>query len=322
MVSAYIPPIRVPIDESTIPHTRGLAAPPFPQKLALAIPTLCEAGNLSALLDRVRVALDPLNVDYEILIVDDDSCDGTAEIVSTLAQQDPRIRLLVRKGQRGLSGAILHGWENTDAAIVGVMDADFQHPPELLPELTAAIASGCDLVIGSRYTPGGGLGDWNVFRKLLSAAAVWATWPIQRLGLRAKDPMSGFFFVRRDCLDGDRVSAGRLQVAAGNSGARAHLIDSRNSVCLRPALPRREQGQYEGCSRLRPPACAALSQQIRVESSGTGEHFRLSGSDLPDQSAGNAQRITRNPTTPRKNTSAMRMPGSRLTSGTRSLAPT
>jgi dolichol-phosphate mannosyltransferase len=202
MVSAYIPPIRVPIDQSTIPHTRGLAAPPFPQKLALAIPTLCEAGNLSALLDRVRFALDPLNVDYEILIVDDDSCDGTAEIVSTLAQQDPRIRLLVRRGQRGLSGAILHGWENSDAAIVGVMDADFQHPPELLPELTAAIASGCDLAIGSRYTPGGGLGDWNVFRKLLSAAAVWATWPIQRLGLRARDPMSGFFFVRRDCLTG------------------------------------------------------------------------------------------------------------------------
>jgi dolichol-phosphate mannosyltransferase len=202
MVSAYIPPIRVAFDKSTIPSSRGLAAPPFPQKLALAIPTLCEAGNLSALLDRVRGALDPLNVDYEILIVDDDSCDGTAEIVSTIAQQDPRIRLLVRKGQRGLSGAILHGWDNTDASIVGVMDADFQHPPELLPELTAAIASGCDLVIGSRYTPGGGLGDWNVFRKLLSAAAVWATWPIQRLGLRAKDPMSGFFFVRRDCLTG------------------------------------------------------------------------------------------------------------------------
>lgn len=128
MVSASLNPIRVTIDEPTIPQPRGLATPRFPQKLALAIPTLCEAGNLSALLDRVRGALDPLNFDYEILIVDDDSCDGTAEIVSALAQQDPRIRLLVRKGQRGLSGAILHGWENTNATIVGVMDADFQHP--------------------------------------------------------------------------------------------------------------------------------------------------------------------------------------------------
>jgi|SRR5579863_8411573 len=202
MVSAFVPPIRAAIGESTIPQHREVGSTRFPQKLALAIPTLCEAGNLSTLLDRVRSALDPLQIDYEILIVDDDSCDGTAEIVAALAKEDPRIRLLVRKGQRGLSGAILHGWENTDAEIVGVMDADLQHPPELLPELAAAIASGCDLVIGSRYTPGGALGEWNLLRKLLSAGAVWATWPIQRLGLRAKDPMSGFFFVRRDCLTG------------------------------------------------------------------------------------------------------------------------
>ncbi len=177
-------------------------SPVCERKLALAIPTLCEAGNLPDLLDRVRAVLDPLKVDYEILIVDDDSRDGTAEIVSMVAKDDPRIRLIVRKGQRGLSGAILHGWENSDAAIVGVMDADFQHPPEVLAELTRAIASGCDLVIGSRYTRGGGLGRWNIIRRLVSAAAVWATWPIQRMGIRAKDPMSGFFIVRRDCLKG------------------------------------------------------------------------------------------------------------------------
>jgi dolichol-phosphate mannosyltransferase len=176
--------------------------PVIQRKLALAIPTLCEAANLQALLCRIRAVLDPLNIDYEILVVDDDSGDCTTEIVSTFAEEDPRIRLLVRKGQRGLSGAILHGWENSDASIVGVMDADFQHPPELLVELATAIASGCDLVIGSRYTSGGGVGDWNIFRKMLSAAAVWATWPIQRVGLRAKDPMSGFFLVRRDCLKG------------------------------------------------------------------------------------------------------------------------
>ena len=81
--------------------------------------------------------LDPLNFAYEILIVDDDSCDGTGDVVSAIAQEDPRVRLLVRKGERGLSGRILHGWQHTDATIVGVMDADLQHPPELLPELTA-----------------------------------------------------------------------------------------------------------------------------------------------------------------------------------------
>ncbi len=197
----FFPQTDNEVQEAAFSHD-GLFRTAFRRKLALVIPTLYEAGNLLALLDRVRDALDPLDLDYEILIVDDDSCDGTVDIVRALAQEDPRIRLLVRTGQRGLSGAILHGWENTDAAIVGVMDADFQHPPELLPELTAAIALGCDLVIGSRYTPGGKLGKWNPFRKLLSAVAVWATWPIQRVGLRAKDPMSGFFFVRRDCLAG------------------------------------------------------------------------------------------------------------------------
>lgn len=71
----------------------------------------------------------------------------------------------------------------------------------MLPKLLSAIQGGRDLVIGSRYTPGGDLGKWNPARKLLSAAAVWVTWPLQRSRLRAKDPMSGFFLVRRSCLD-------------------------------------------------------------------------------------------------------------------------
>jgi dolichol-phosphate mannosyltransferase len=169
-------------------------------KLALVIPTLCEAENIAGLLDHVRSVLDPLRISYEILVVDDDSCDGTAAVVSAIAEEDPRVRLLVRKGERGLSGAILHGWERTDASVLAVMDADLQHPPELLPHLIAAMKEGRDLVIGSRYTPGGDLGQWNPVRRLLSAAAVWVTLPLQRRKLRAKDPMSGFFLVRRRCL--------------------------------------------------------------------------------------------------------------------------
>jgi dolichol-phosphate mannosyltransferase len=171
-----------------------------PEKLALVIPTLDEAENISGLLDHVRTVLSQIGIPFEILVVDDDSRDGTGGLVSAIAKRDPRIRLLVRKGERGLSGAILHGWQNTDAPLLGVMDADLQHPPELLPDLIAAISDGSDLVIGSRYTPGGDLGGWNPFRKLLSAVAVWVTWPLQRARLRAKDPMSGFFLVRRRCL--------------------------------------------------------------------------------------------------------------------------
>jgi dolichol-phosphate mannosyltransferase len=193
-----IPFVGAPSDSWLLQRFR----PHMRQKLALVIPTLCEEGNVGALLCRVRKALDPLDLNYEILVVDDDSRDGTAEIVTAISREDSRVRLLVREGKTGLSGAILHGWRHTDAPIVGVMDADLQHPPELLPELASVIFSGHDLAIGSRYAPGGGLGRWNPARKLLSAAAAGMTLPIQRTGLRAGDPMSGFFFVRRECLDG------------------------------------------------------------------------------------------------------------------------
>jgi dolichol-phosphate mannosyltransferase len=177
----------------------------MPQKaaqatLALVIPTLREADNIHGLLDRLRSVLDPLNVPYELLVVDDDSHDGTEEIVTAISQQDPRVRLLIRKGERGLSGAILYGWQHTNAEIVGVIDADLQHPPELLPQLLAAIQSGSDLAIGSRYTAGGELGSWNPLRKLVSASATRVTWPLQRPGIHAKDPMSGYFMVRSECL--------------------------------------------------------------------------------------------------------------------------
>jgi dolichol-phosphate mannosyltransferase len=171
------------------------------ENLALTIPTLREAENIHGLLDHVRSVLDPIGILYEILVVDDDSGDGTEEIVTAISKEDRRVRLLVRKGQRGLSGAILYGWQNTDATILGVMDADLQHPPELLPSLIASIRAGHDLAIGSRYVAGGQLGDSNPIRKLLSAAAVWVTWPIQRGGLFANDPMSGFFLIRRECVE-------------------------------------------------------------------------------------------------------------------------
>jgi dolichol-phosphate mannosyltransferase len=194
---SYMPP------EGAAMRPEGQAGPEAraQARLALVIPTLREAENIRGLLGHIRSVLDPVGIDYEILVVDDDSRDGTEEIVAAIAADDPRVRLLVRKGERGLSGAVLYGWRHTDAAILGVMDADLQHPPELLPALIAAILAGNDLAIGSRYTQGGVLGAWNPVRKLLSKAAVWVTWPIQRSGIRAKDPMTGFFMVRRECLD-------------------------------------------------------------------------------------------------------------------------
>ena len=171
-------------------------------KLAVVIPTLGEAGNLPTLLERLTSTLDPLHLAFELIVVDDDSRDGTEQIVQAAAQHDPRIRLLVRKGVRGLAGAVTYGWQHSDAAILGVMDADLQHPPELLPDLWRAIQMGADLAIASRYAPRGNRPNWNRFRHLISHLAIWTTWPLQRTGIRVHDPMSGFFLVRREVITG------------------------------------------------------------------------------------------------------------------------
>lgn len=176
---------------------------PMIQKFCLVIPTLNEAGNIPVLLDRAQAALAPLGIDYEILIVDDDSQDGTATVVQQYAREDSRIRLLVRKGERGLAGAVIYGWQHTDADLLGVMDADLQHPPETLRQLLAEARQGNDLVIASRYANGQSVRNWNRLRLAISRCSTWATVPLQKKrGVRVKDPLSGFFVVRRQCIDG------------------------------------------------------------------------------------------------------------------------
>jgi dolichol-phosphate mannosyltransferase len=170
-------------------------------KVALIIPTLRESQNVRILLPQLRAVMARVCQSFEIIVVDDDSRDGTEELVRAIAAEDARVRLVVRRGERGLSGAILHGWQQTDAGILGVMDADLQHPPELLPKLFEAMVNGCDLAIGSRYAPGGCLKAWYPTRKAISAIAVWMTYPLQKDGLRVKDPMSGFLMVRRRCVE-------------------------------------------------------------------------------------------------------------------------
>ncbi len=187
---------------TTLPLPGASNDPSEQQKLALAIPTLSEAANIARLLRDVHSALEPLRICYEIIVVDDDSRDGTAAVVAAIAREDSRVRLLVRKGERGLAGAILDGWRQIGAEVLGVMDADFQHPPDLLPELVAAIRGGSDLAIGSRYAPGGRPGRWNRARRLASALALGMTWPLLNKERRASDPLSGFFLVRRRCLQG------------------------------------------------------------------------------------------------------------------------
>jgi dolichol-phosphate mannosyltransferase len=171
-------------------------------KLALVIPTLNEAGNIQTLLNRLQNALATVDLDYELLVVDDNSPDGTADVVSHYAESDRRVRLMVRKRERGLAGAVIHGWSHTDANLLGVIDADLQHPPEVIPQLLAAIDGDVDIAIGSRYATRNKISNWSKARQLISRLGTWATMPLQRRsGVRVKDPLSGLFIVRRECLE-------------------------------------------------------------------------------------------------------------------------
>lgn len=170
------------------------------RRFGLVIPTLNEAGNIPVLLDRIHAALEPLQIEHELIIVDDDSSDGTAAVASEYAARDPRVKVFVRKGQKGLAGAVIHGWEHTQADLLGVIDADLQHPPEVLPALIEPILKGADLAIASRYLNGNGVGQWNKFRLFASRCGTLATAPLQR-NVKVKDPLSGFFVVRRQCID-------------------------------------------------------------------------------------------------------------------------
>jgi dolichol-phosphate mannosyltransferase len=172
------------------------------EKLGLVVPTLNEAGSIAAALHRVRASLDPLGVSYDVTVVDDDSCDGTSQVVQELAAQDPRVKMLVRRGERGLAGAVIYGWQHTDAELLAVMDADLQHPPELLPDLLKAMQQGYDIAVASRYVSGDAVRGWNPLRRVVSMLGTWVTIPLQKRNIRIKDPLSGFFVVRRNCIAG------------------------------------------------------------------------------------------------------------------------
>ena len=138
--------------------------------------------------------------DFEIVVVDDASADGTAERVESLAHDIP-VRVLRRPGRLGLATAVLDGWAIARGDVWGVMDADLQHPPETLTALAAAIHQGADLAIGSRYVPGGGTSDWTWMRRFISRSATHMAATVLPLKLAAVgDPMSGMFMVRASAL--------------------------------------------------------------------------------------------------------------------------
>ncbi|MEW6249741.1 MAG: polyprenol monophosphomannose synthase [Planctomycetota bacterium] len=165
--------------------------------VSVVVPTYREAENLALLVPRIAAALAGHVGSYEIIIVDDDSRDGTAELVPQLAERFP-VRLITRVGERGLSTAVLRGFGEARGEVLVCMDADLSHSPEALPALLEALREpGVEFVIGSRYVEGGGIDEeWGVFRRLNSRVATLLARPFTS----ARDPLAGFFAVPRAVL--------------------------------------------------------------------------------------------------------------------------
>ena len=167
-------------------------------KLSIIVPTYNEADNVEELVRLLDAALK--GQAWEVIFVDDDSTDGTHEIVRDLAQRDHRVRGLRRIGRRGLSSACVEGMLATSAPVVAVMDADLQHDERILPQMLETLETGGhDLVVGSRYVSGGGLGDWDERRAAISRFSNWLAQRVTKVQLA--DPMSGFFMLRREILN-------------------------------------------------------------------------------------------------------------------------
>jgi dolichol-phosphate mannosyltransferase len=169
------------------------------RKISIVIPTYNEKDNIEPLLSRVGAVLQPY--DYEILIIDDNSSDGTVELALEMASRYP-LRVISRKTERGLASAVARGFVESYGEIVGVMDADLQHPPEVLIPMIKAVEKGADVAVASRYIAGGGCQDWSRLRILESKIATLFAHLFLRSARKVKDPMSGYFMVKRQTIDG------------------------------------------------------------------------------------------------------------------------
>lgn len=166
--------------------------------LSIVIPTFNEKDNVSIIAERIGKVLSN-EIPYEIIFVDD-STDETPENLAQLAARDKNVRFENRTGERGLGTAVVKGFDMARGDVIAVMDADLQHPPEMLAPMLKTIDSGMDIVIPSRFVPGGDDGGLNFFRKIVSATARYAGKFMLKALRGISDPTSGFFMFRQSVI--------------------------------------------------------------------------------------------------------------------------
>jgi dolichol-phosphate mannosyltransferase len=181
---------------------------PHDPLVSMVVPTYNERERLEQFIRTLVGVLERAGLDGEIIIVDDNSPDGTGLLADSLATQLP-VRVVHRSGKLGLGSAVMAGFAVARGELLGVMDADISHPPERVPVLVAALQrSAADVVVGSRYVPGGGTKNWPVSRAIMSRGACL----VARLVTPVRDAASGFFVLRRPVIRGVEIKAAGFKI--------------------------------------------------------------------------------------------------------------
>jgi dolichol-phosphate mannosyltransferase len=193
--------------------------------LSIIVPTYNEKENIRTIIEAILSLFDRVQIEGEVIIVDDDSPDGTGSIATSIKESEPRLQVIVRRGVRGLSSATLSGFEIAKGDILLVMDSDLSHPVELIPALVSPIVNGlCEMSVASRHVSGGGIKDWSLKRKIISKGATL----LARIVTDVKDPMSGFFAIKPSVIKGIKLNPKGFKIcleiiARGNYGKIAEI---------------------------------------------------------------------------------------------------
>lgn len=176
--------------------------------LTMVVPTYNEKDRLAELVSQLFDHANRAGVALELVVVDDNSPDGTGKVADDLAQTH-RVKVIHRAGKLGLGTAVMEGFGVAGASVIGVMDADFSHPPALVPKMfTAFKSTQADVLVASRYIPGGSTPNWPFKRKLLSRVACLLARPLSPI----RDAASGFFLIKRDIARNVSIKAGGFKI--------------------------------------------------------------------------------------------------------------
>ena len=172
-------------------------------ELSIVVPTYNEKENIQILLEKIGNEFRKNKIKGEVIVVDDNSADGTGQILEKLKKRHSFLRIIHREGKLGLSSAVIAGFKIARGDVLGVMDADLSHPPEKIPEMFKLIKDNdADFAIGSRYIKGGEIKGWGIYRKMLSRGATL----LARVFTDVKDPMTGFFMIKKECVKNKKLN--------------------------------------------------------------------------------------------------------------------